>query len=236
MTTFTYQERFKTLKGVFDEFTNRNLFELSKKHFEELVTPIFVGKESNVFLAKKGSKKIIVKIYHIQNCNFNQMYSYIRKDSRYEFLKRKKREIIFAWVQREYKNLITAEKAKLNSPKPIAIKNNVLVEEMIGDEEPAPRLKDYLPDNPKKFLQQIIKQMKKLYVAGLVHGDLSAFNILNYNEKPYLIDFSQSTVNKSNTAEELLKRDIKNVLQFFKKIGVDEDFDRIFKKIVGNNK
>ncbi|MFC1686806.1 serine protein kinase RIO [Nanoarchaeota archaeon] len=232
MTTLTYQERFKTLKGVFDEFTNRNLFDLSKKYFDELVSPIFVGKESNVFLAKKGSKKVIVKIYRIQNCNFNQMYSYIRKDSRYEFLKRKKREIIFAWTQREYKNLLTAEKAKLNSPKPIAIKHNVLVEEMIGDKEPALRLKDHHPDDPKEFLKQIIQQMKKLYGAGLVHGDLSAFNILNYNEKPYLIDFSQSTLTRSNNAEELLKRDVKNVLQFFKKLDITADFERTFKKIV----
>ena len=86
MTQFTYQERFKTLQGVFDEFTIRNLFELeSKKIFEELVSPLKVGKESNVFIAKKGRQKLIVKIYRVQNCDFNKMFHYIRQDPRYEY-------------------------------------------------------------------------------------------------------------------------------------------------------
>ena len=47
MVTLTYQERFKTEKGVFDEFTKRTLFSLSSAgHFDELVSPLFEGKES----------------------------------------------------------------------------------------------------------------------------------------------------------------------------------------------
>lgn len=235
MTQFTYQERFRTAKGVFDEFTNRNLFELqSRKVFDELVSPIFVGKESNVFLASKGDKKIIVKIYRVQNCDFNHMYNYIRQDSRYEQLKKRRREIIFAWTQREYKNLLKSEKAKVKAPKALAWKFNIIVEEMVGDDVPAPPLKDTYTDNPKKFFQDIVKEVKKLYKCGLVHGDLSAFNILNYNNKPYLIDFSQATLTKSSNAKELLERDIKNVAQFFKKLGVVIDLEETFKKITAD--
>ena len=224
MVTLTYQERFKTLKGVFDEFTHRNLFTLqSKGVFEELVLPLKVGKESNVFVAKKGEKKIIVKIYRVQNADFKRMYDYIRKDPRYAFLRNKRREIIFSWTQREYKNLLRAEKAGVRAPKALSWKYNILVEEFIGNGEPALPLKDNPPNYPYQFFEDIVAEMKKMYQAGLIHGDLSAFNILNHNDKPVLIDFSQATLVKTPNSEELLYRDIKNILQFFKKLNVNED-------------
>ena len=230
MTQYTYQERFKTLKGVFDEFTNRNLFELeSHKVFDKLLGPVKVGKESNIFSAQKGDKKIIIKIYHLQNCNFNHMFDYIRKDQRYVNLSKKRREIIFAWTQREYKNLLKAENGGVRVPKALKWKYNILVEEMIGP--PAPALKDQYPAYPYQFLQDILTEVKKLYQCGLIHGDLSAFNILNLDEKPVLIDFSQSTLIKTPNAEELLERDMKNVLQFFNKLGVKEDFDKVMERI-----
>lgn len=232
MVTLTYQERFKTEKGVFDTFTKRTLFDLEKKGvFDELVSPLKVGKESNVFIASKGEKNVIVKIYRMQNADFKRMYDYIRKDTRYQFLKNHRRQIILSWTQREYKNLMRAEKGKVHSPKALGWKNNVIVEELIGT--PALPLKDAYPAFPHQFLQDIIAEMKKMYKVGLIHGDLSSFNILNHNEKPVIIDFSQSTLVKTPNSEELLVRDIKNVLQFFKKFGIDEDNEKIFKEITG---
>ena len=232
MVTLTYQERFKTLKGVFDEFTHRNLFTLqSKGVFDELVIPLKVGKESNVFIAKKGNNKVIVKIYRVQNADFKRMFEYIRKDPRYQYLNNKRREIIFSWTQREYKNLLRAEKAGVRVPKPLSWKYNILVEEFIGNGEPALPLKDSLPNYPYQFFDDIVVEMRKMYQAGLIHGDLSAFNILNHNDKPVLIDFSQATMVKTPNSDELLRRDIKNILQFFKKLNVNEDFEKIYKKI-----
>jgi RIO kinase 1 len=98
---------------------------------------------------------------------------------------------------------------------------------MIGDDEPALPLKDTPPQNPEEFFQLLLNEMKKLYHAGLIHGDLSAFNILNHNEKPVLIDFSQSTVVKTPNSQELLERDIKNILQFFRKLGVKREAEEI---------
>ena len=232
MTTFQYQERFKTARGVFDEFTNRNLFELeSRGVFDTLVSPFEVGKESNVFIAKKGKQHLIVKIYRVQNCDFKRMYDYIRKDVRYEYLKKHRRDIIFAWVQREYKNLFRAQQAHVAVPQPLAWKYNLLVESMIGEEMPAPTLKVALPANPLEFFKLVVEEMKKLYKGGLIHGDLSSFNILNHNEKPYLIDFSQATLVKTPNAEELLERDVNNILKFFAKLGVKADKDETIQKI-----
>lgn len=232
MTTLTYQERFKTLKGVFDSFTNKTLFGLkSRGVFDELVSPLSVGKESAVFIAKQGEKKVIVKIYFMQNSNFNKMYDYIKKDPRYEFIKKHPRQIILSWAQREYKNLLRAEKAKVRSPKVLGWKNHILIEEFIGDTNAAPPLKDHYPEKPKNFFREIIKQMKKLYNFGLIHGDLSSFNILNYNDKPVFIDFSQSTLTKTPNSEELLDRDLKNIIYFAKKLGINLDFEKIYKHI-----
>lgn len=236
MVTLTYQERFKTQKGVFDEFTKRNLFELSSKgHFDELLSPIFVGKESNVFLASSSKKKVIIKIYRIQTYDFNKMYDYIKQDSRYNRLKKNRRQIIFAWVQREYKNLVKANTAKVSSPQVIAFKNNVIVEELIGKDVPAPPLKDAYPTEPKKFWQALLKEIKKLYSkAELVHGDLSAFNVLNDNDLPVLIDFSQSTLIKSGNAKELLLRDLTNLAKFFRKVNLNIDVKEEFEKIISS--
>src|SRR3989344_4713967 len=234
MTTLTYQERFKTLQGVFDEFTNRTLFELqSRDYFDELLSPVTVGKESNIFLASSGKKKVIVKIYRMQNCDFNRMFEYIKKDPRYDYLQKHRRQIILAWTQREYKNLLRAEKAGIRSPKPLAFMNHIIVEEMIGDGKPAPMLKDAKPKDPAKFFALIIEEMEKLYHQGdLIHGDLSPFNILNHDEKPYFIDFSQATLIKTPNSEELLQRDVKNIVRFFAKLGIKENEAETLNKIL----
>lgn len=237
MVTLKYQERFKTEKGVFDAFTNRNLFELqSKGHFDELVSPLKIGKEANIFLASLGEKYVIVKIYRIQNSDFLGMYNYIKQDPRYESLKKRRREIIFAWVQREYKNLHRSYGVGVKVPKPLALKNNVLVEEIVGDPasgEVALPLKDDAPENPEEFFEKIIGQLHLMYhKAGLVHGDLSAFNILNDSGEPVLIDFSQCTMVKSRASLDLLKRDVKNLLQYFRKLRIIYDPEEILQKIL----
>ena len=180
-------EKFKTYGNVFDAFTLRNLSKLqSQGYFEDLISPIALGKEANVFSAiRKDGKKVIVKIYRLENCDFNKMYEYIRADDRYQNISSSKRNIIFAWTQREYRNIHKAREAGLNVPTPLHFFHNILIEEFIGDEEPAPKLKDSNIEDIEKMFNNVLLNMKKLYKAGLVHGDLSAFNILNWKQKPY---------------------------------------------------
>jgi RIO kinase 1 len=103
--------------------------------------------------------------------------------------------------------------------------------EMIGDDAPAPKLKDSHPEDPERFMQKVVEYMGKMYKAGLVHGDLSEFNILNWNEQPVLIDMSQGTVTKSINAEELLERDARNMARFGRKIGLKMDEQEVLKKV-----
>jgi len=231
----TTKEKFKTMHNVFDEFANRTLFKLiSEGYFEGLESPISIGKEANIFSAvRKDGSRVMVKIYRLEACDFNRMYDYIREDPRYMDLKGKKRKIIFAWVQREYRNLLKAREGNVSVPTPLTFKNNILVLEFIGKgAEIAPRLIVQKPKNPKEFLGKILENIKKLYRAGLVHADLSPFNILNNDEEPVFIDFSQTTILESSRAEEFLERDIRNVCNFFKKLGLKLDEEKIKKKII----
>ena len=73
--------------------------------------------------------------------------------------------------------------------------------------------------------------MRLLYAYGLIHGDLSSFNILNYHEQPVLIDFSQGTTVKTPNSEELLRRDVTNIVQFFAKLKIRASVDELLKTI-----
>jgi RIO kinase 1 len=222
-------EKFKTKHGVFDEFTNRNLFKLiTEGQFEGIIGPVSVGKESNVFLAKKGSKNVIVKIYRLETCDFNRMYDYLRYDPRYTSLKKNKRYIIFSWAQREFRNLHLARESGVRVPTPFTLKHNIIVMEMIGDKQPAPMLKDRLPEDMKSFADTTFKAIKKLHKAGIAHGDLSSFNILNWNDKPVFIDFSQASLKKNIRFEELVQRDVHNLVNYFNRHGLDLEEDKMF--------
>jgi RIO kinase 1 len=226
------REEWKTYANVFDKFTINLLRKLSAQgYFEELESSIAMGKEANVFTAStKDDKKVIVKIYRLENCNFNKMLTYLKQDPRYINMRKNRRDIIFNWVQREYRNLLLAREV-IKVPTPIAFKNNIIVMELIGDPI-APELRKAIPENPQAFLDQTLKNIKLLWDKGLVHGDLSAFNILNDSEYPVFIDFSQGTTTQSYDSKELLARDLKNLNSFFSKVDCSFDVKKEYEKVL----
>jgi len=230
-----WKEEFKTLKDVFDLFTEKHLFKLiTQGYFEGLESPVSIGKEANLFTARtKEGHRVMVKIYRLSVCDFNKMYDCIRTDPRCQNLKRSRREVVFAWGQREYRNLLKAREAGLQVPTPIVVLFNILVMDCIGGEQIAQRLKDDPPKNPKKFFEKLISELQKMHRAGMVHGDLSPFNILNDDETPVIIDWSQATAFDNPNAQEYFKRDIKNIGVFFRKHGVkvsDAEISALVKK------
>jgi RIO kinase 1 len=229
-------ERWKIYGNVFDQFTIKDIIKLTKQqHFDNLVSPISIGKEANIFSAKKDKSYRIVKIYRLESCNFNKMYDYIKHDPRYMNIKRQRRQVIFSWAQREVRNLMKAREAGVKVPMIITIQHHVIVMQLIGNEatgEAAQRLKQASPKNPEAFFKKLIHNLKLLYQkAKLVHGDLSEYNILNYKETPVIIDMSQSSPIDAANAEELLDRDVKNMVTYFKKHGVDTTAKELKKEI-----
>ncbi len=75
-------------------------------------------------------------------------------------------------------------------------------------------------------------QLKKFVHEGkLVHGDLSNYNILNQNEEPVIIDVSQSVVLDNPISHELLQRDIKTLVNEYKKLGVKTSYDEVYEYV-----
>jgi RIO kinase 1 len=232
------KEEWKTYGNVFDQFTLRILHYFANRgYFEEVSHSLALGKEANVFLAPKDDGFVAVKIYRLENCNFNKMLEYIKSDPRFPSLKPAKRDIIFAWVLREHRNLLVARQAGVRVPTPYIYKGNVLVEEYIGDGlAAAPQLKNAMFENDEEIracFEEVVVQVRKMWHdAKLVHADLSEFNILYYDKKPVLIDFSQTTSSADYHAKEYLARDMKNVVNFFTKCGVECDLEDVLEKIL----
>ncbi len=226
------REEWKIYGNVFDTFTIDVLRKLEAKGlFERLRSAIALGKEANVFTAEHRDGARIVKIYRLENCNFKKMHEYLQQDPRYMHTKPSKRLVVFAWCQREFRNLLAAREAGVACPTPYAFKENVLVMSLVGDEEAAPMLKDRAPEEPEAFLERLLADIGKLWRHGLVHGDLSAFNILNHQERPWFIDFSQASPTKAPNARELLERDLQNIASHFRKHGIDVDVEGEKEKI-----
>ncbi len=229
----TQRERFKAFSHVFDEGTLRAVQkEASIGSFEALQSPIKIGKEANIFSARKGDELRCVKIYRIA-ANFKKMYEYMAPDPRYTGLKRNKMSIINTWAIKEYRNLLRARENDVRVPKPIHVFKNVLVMEFIGHKEPSPQLNNCHPSDPDAFYEMLINNIRKLYHdAKLIHADLSQFNILNHDEKPVLIDFSHAIDLRYPDSRSMLERDIRIVCTYFNKLGMKLDYMEEVQKVM----
>jgi RIO kinase 1 len=231
------RESYKDLKiehGVFDEHTLMTLYRLTSKNDIFIESMLEEGKEAVVLSGLTKQKEwVAIKVYRIEACDFKKMWKYLVGDPRFSLMSKRTRTVVKLWCQREFKNMKIAKKAGVNCPKPLAVQDNVLIMSFLGDNGVlAPRLIDIMPDNPEELYKMVLENLKKLVHAGLVHGDLSAYNILLWDE-PYFIDFSQGTTMKNQNALELLKRDIKNINSYFSKLNVAvKDPEDIFKDLI----
>jgi RIO kinase 1 len=192
------------------------------------------GKEAVVLSGLRKEKEwVIIKVYRVEACDFKKMWKYLVEDPRFKGVNKRTHTVVKIWCQREFKNMMIAYDAGVNCPKPIAFKDNVLIMSFIGDNGIlARKLIDVRPDNPKELYKMVLENLEKLANVGLIHGDLSAYNILLW-EEPYFIDFSHGTTLKNQNALELLKRDIKNINSYFSKLDIAvKDPEDIFNELI----
>jgi RIO kinase 2 len=183
--------------------------------------PLGVGKESNVYDALAPSKaptllgeRVVVKFHRLGRISFRQT----RKRRGYIA---ERRHISWLYQSRlaaenEFEALKQVHSFGVSVPKPLNQNRHVVVMEMIEGGE---LFHFHEISNTENVLDEILGNIKKAYIeAGIIHADLSEYNvILKPDEHITIIDWPQY-INKNHlNAEKLLKRDIRNILKFFQR-------------------
>lgn len=136
-----------------------------------------------------------------------------------------------SWLMHEFNAMQTLYQAGADVPEPVAAGENVILMTYIGDElMPAPPLHtvELMPEEVQPLFDNTMRNIRLMLEHGMIHGDLSEYNILYWQGKIILIDFPQVVDVETNShAEEILKRDIERVCQYFNQFGVNADADQI---------
>ncbi|MDI6888419.1 MAG: serine protein kinase RIO [Methanocellales archaeon] len=232
-------EDLKIWGRVLDVPTLKTLYHLAnKKVILAMGGAISTGKEAHIFHALGSRGEVAVKIYRIATSDFKAMQDYLIGDPRFKGIKKSKKDVVIAWARKELRNLERAREAGVKVPAPIAVKRNVLVMEFIGkDGVKAPLLQEIAREiDAQEAFDAVVDNMKLLYdKAKLVHADLSEYNIMYY-DGPVFIDMGQAVSREHPNAETFFLRDVKNVVRFFKKLGVGCSEEGVIARIKGDQR
>jgi len=218
---------------VFDERTILAVHKLAKKgFFKELEFMISEGKEAVVFRARNEENDYVaVKVYKIETSGFRKMQDYLHGDPRFTGITNNKRAIVYAWTKKEYRNLEVAANAGLNVPLPIGFYENCLVMEFIGKEIASKKLKEDKPEDAEKAYSEVVDFIAGFYKQGLVHADLSEYNILNDRTRIVVIDIGQAVSRAHPEAKKFFERDITNLSRYFTKIGLKKSYEELLEDV-----
>ncbi|MBK7401917.1 MAG: serine protein kinase RIO [Myxococcales bacterium] len=193
---------------------------------QEVIRPLLSGKEAQVYVVVSGGKPCVAKVYKsAQNRTFKHRAEYtegrkvrnsrdqraIEKRSEHG---RAKEEV--SWRSSEVDVMHRLHAAGVRVPEPHHFVEGVLIMELVVglDGRAAPRLAELDLDAADAALvhEALITEVTKMLCAGIVHGDLSAFNVLIAADGPVIIDFPQSVSATENAnARKLLLRDVGNL-------------------------
>lgn len=214
----------KTYDQVFDRAALLTIASLiGEGVISTLDYPVSTGKEASIFHATDGAGRAkALKIYRIANATFRNIAMYIEGDPRFKKVKRATRPTIFAWAQKEYKNLVRMADAGVRVPGPERVLDNVLAMEYIGDEtRPAPTLREVRLEDPAAVYEDVVRNMQAIRRSKLVHADLSEYNLLFWDERVVVIDVGQAVPVDHPRADEWFRRDVSNIARFFRRLRVD---------------
>ncbi len=213
---------------------------------DEVLRPLMSGKEAAVYVVRCGDELRCAKVYKEANKRgFRQAAEYqegrkvrnsrdaraMAKGSKYG---RKGQED--AWQNAEVAALFRLANAGVRVPKPYDFLEGVLLMELVTDGEGgvAPRLNDVdlLPEDAREFHAFMIQEIVKMLCAGLVHGDLSEFNVLLGPDGPVIIDLPQAVdAAGNNHAFKMLERDVGNMAAYFGQFAPELKYSKYAKEM-----
>lgn len=197
---------------------------------DDVTRQLMSGKEAMVFVVLCGDEVRCAKVYKEANKrSFRQSVDYtenrkvknsrqaraMAKGTRYG---REAQEE--AWQSAEVDALYCLARAGVRVPKPYNFHAGVLLMELVCDEHgnAAPRLNDveFTPEQARAHFQILLRQVVLMLCAGVIHGDLSEFNILISHDGPVIIDLPQAVdAAGNNHAKAMLERDVANLADYF---------------------
>lgn len=196
---------------------------------EEVLRPLMSGKEAQIFLVVAEGEVCAAKIYKdAQIRSFKNRADYVEgrkvrnsRDQRAitKGTKYGKSRDEDAWRSTEVEMIYRLRAANIRVPEPKVFIDGVLLMELVQDHDghPAPRLGDlqFSPQEAQQIYHMLLSQVVRMLCAGVVHGDLSDFNVLLAWDGPVIIDFPQSVNAAGNqNARALLLRDVANLHRF----------------------
>jgi len=197
---------------------------------DEVLRPLMSGKEAAVYVVRCGAQVRCAKVYKEANKrSFRQAAEYqegrkvrnsrqaraMAKGSKYG-----RKEAEDAWQNAEVAALFRLASAGVRVPKPFDFQDGVLLMELVtdADGDAAPRLNDVHleAEEAREYHTFVIRQIVLMLCAGLVHGDLSEFNVLLGPDGPVIIDLPQAVdAAGNNHAFSMLQRDVANMAHYF---------------------
>jgi len=204
---------------------------------QEVVRPLMSGKEAQVYVVVAGGEECVAKVYKEANQRtFKHRSDYTEgrrtrntRDQRAMSKRtqhgRMKNED--AWRSTEVEMIYRLRDAGVRVPEPINFVEGVLVMELVKDSDghAAPRLGDltFSPSEAYEIYQELMREVVRMLCAGVVHGDLSDFNVLMSHDGPVVIDFPQSVDPTNNpNSQRLLLRDVENLNRFLARFAPDQ--------------
>lgn len=168
-----------------------------------------------------------LKIYKTSILVFKDRDKYVTGEYRFRrgYSRRNPRKMVRLWAEKEMRNLKRLAAVGIRCPDPIEVRENVLVMSFVGDKEgwASPRLKDAELSSAEcagLYAELILVVRKMFHQCKLVHADLSEYNILYHEGHLCIIDVSQSVEHDHPSAFDFLRKDLKNVEEFFGRLGV----------------
>ncbi|PKO53114.1 MAG: serine protein kinase RIO [Betaproteobacteria bacterium HGW-Betaproteobacteria-20] len=197
---------------------------------DDVVRQLMSGKEATVYVVRCGDEVRCAKVYKEANKrSFRQSVDYTEgrktKNSRQgramakgSKFGRESQEA--AWQSAEVDALYRLANAGVRVPEPYNFYEGVLLMELVTDANgnAAPRLNDitFSAEDARMHHRTLIKEVVRMLCAGIVHGDLSEFNILMSADGPVIIDLPQAVdAAGNNQASSMLERDVRNLSDYF---------------------